>query len=366
MSDSSFNYDRTGRLIEESIERIELDLDGLSVYTEAATGGFAATAATAAAAGAERVYALTADSPYGSAAEARAHTQTLTERVGEKSALVFPEEKNRAEFAEADVVTNTGFVRPFDEQVADWLGPTAAISLMYEPWEFRSEDMDIEALWRNEVPVLGTDESDQRVATQRYLRSLAPKIAFECDLEVFLGDFAVVGSGRMARHAREGLEDLGADTIQLTPSETHHEDSVDSLDAETAAGLDALVVVDHATDRLLVGEDGLVDTNELASRSPGVTVIHICGPISQPDMDAAGVRYVPESPAPAGTMSYTTGYLGPRPIVDLHAAGLRVGADLARELRAGAAFRTATETVAATPLGADFAEEFKERHGFYG
>ena len=361
-----FNYPRTARLIEEAVASLDLDLAGLSVYTEAATGGFAATAATAIAAGADTVYALATDSSYGTATEAQDHTERLTNRVGDGGRLVFRNRKRRTDVVVADIVTNTGFVRPIDEQMVDWLSGESAIPLMYEPWEFRAADMDIDALWAKGIPVLGTDESDDRVATQRYLRALAVKVALECDLEVQRGSFLVIGDGRMAAYAARGLDALGGSVTRIAPEELEDgDDVVGWLSDDVLERLDAVFVVDHETDRTLIGTGGLIEPATLARRAPGVVVAHICGPIAADELDAAEIRYVPSTPAPAGTMSYTTGYLGPRPIVELHAAGLRVGADLVRERRAGADWRTATKTVSETPLALDFDDPFKQEHGFY-
>lgn len=91
MSQREFNYRRTARLIDEAIDAFDLDLTELSIYTEAATGGFAATAAIAVAAGAETVYALAEGSRYGSAAEAQAHIKQLAKHVGDEQNMVFPE-----------------------------------------------------------------------------------------------------------------------------------------------------------------------------------------------------------------------------------------------------------------------------------
>lgn len=358
----SVNYPRTARLVLDAVDMFDLELDGYTVYTEAATGGFAATAATAVAAGAETVYALARDSSHGSAEQARDHTRRLTAQVGDEQKLFFPDSKRPEHFTEVDIVTNTGFVRPIDEQVADWLGPNAAVPLMFETWEYREVDMDIEALWQHDIPVVGTDERDDRVATQRYLRALAVAIAFECDVEIMKGEFVVLGNGRMASHTVEGLETLGGSVTRVGLNDN---DGTATVSAETVTDIDVLFVIDHQTDDLLVGTGGLIDPAVLAKHTPGVTVAHIAGPVAIDDLDAANIRYVPDNPAPPGTMSYTTGHLGPRPIVDLHTAGLRVGADLVREQRRGADLLTATERVTSSPLGMDFDDTFKRANGFY-
>ncbi len=61
------NQRRVFRLIDEAIERLGLQLSGLRVLTEAASGAFVVTPLIAARAGASRVHAVTTDSVHGPA-----------------------------------------------------------------------------------------------------------------------------------------------------------------------------------------------------------------------------------------------------------------------------------------------------------
>ena len=73
---------RAARLINEiTRSHLSLDLSGLNVVTEAATGAFAVTAAIAALAGAE-VQAIAADSQYGSFDDARIATLSVAAACG--------------------------------------------------------------------------------------------------------------------------------------------------------------------------------------------------------------------------------------------------------------------------------------------
>lgn len=361
-----FNLGRAARLIDGAVSSFDLDLEGLTVYTEAATGGFASTAALAVAADAESVYALAADSSHGRAEEARNHTTELTAQVGDEDQLLFPDEKREKDVREADIVTNTGFVRPIDATMVGYLEPPVAIPLMYEPWEFRSSDIDIEAAWNAGIPVLGTDESDDRVATQEYLRCLGPALAFESDIEVFKSNCLVVGGGRMAEHAAAGFASLGAAVDIVAPDTgevaTMGTDRDGHIPPER---LDLVLVVDHATDTNLLGDDGVLDGEYLDRLPTGVIVNHVCGPMSTDVLDDKNIKYVPDEPAATGSMSFTTGHLGPRPIIDLHGAGLRVGEDLRRALTEESDLEDVTSKVASTALAADFDESFKKEHGFY-
>jgi len=362
---------RIARLIERAVADFSLDFSGLTVYTEAATGAYATTAPIAAAAGADEVVAISADSPYGTAADAREQTVNIAEEIGCNGRIRFVSEKRKSDFRQVDVVTNTGFVRPIDDTVVSWLKPTATVPLMFEPWEFRDADIDIRACWRKGVPVLGTDESDDRVMTQHYLGSLAAKLLFEADIEVLNTRVAVVGSGQMAVYTVDYLRTYGADVVHVSPVENtpELEESRDRrrLNHPSAelSTLDAVVVVEHHDDYDILGDWDDISAAELAAVNPSIRVVHVCGALDTEAVAAADLSCLPSDPAPFGSMSYTTGYLGPRPVIDLHAAGLRVGELLARRRRAGDSVEEATDVVAAHSVAADFSEEFKRDYGFF-
>ena len=82
-----FDVVRTARIVRRVVDETGLDLRGLDVLTEAATGPFAATAAMAAFAGADEVVALARDSSFGSAEDAFAATagQARTTRENRRS-----------------------------------------------------------------------------------------------------------------------------------------------------------------------------------------------------------------------------------------------------------------------------------------
>jgi hypothetical protein len=60
---------------------------------------------------------------------------------------------------------------------------------------------------------------------------------------------------------------------------------------------------------------------------------------------------VPDFVAKPGFMNVTTAYVGPRPVVDLHAGGLKVGEIAVRALRAGCNSDAAEKRVIAEGIG---------------
>lgn len=312
---------RTLRLIEQAVERFALDLGGVTVLTEAATGPFATTAVIAAAGGADHVIAVTRDSPWGSVADSRTAVTELAEALGLSDRIHITDVPASELAAQADLVTNLGFVRPIDRPFIQRLPDGAVVTLMWEPWEHRPEDVDLAACAERGIPVLGTDERDPRVGTFDYLGVLAAKLLLEVGLEVERCRLAVVGSEPFGSIVRERLAAFGSSIVE--PS--HLAGSI------SRGEVDAVVLVEHRDRRPVLGPDAALQPRSLAAY--GIPVVHIAGGVDVEAAAEAGLTVHPWPPAPAGSMTVTTGYLGPRPVVDLHAAGLRVGQALVEGMR---------------------------------
>src|SRR5438270_13673546 len=104
---------RVERLIDEAVERFALDLSGVTVLTETASDPFVVTPLIAARAGAE-VIAVTRDSRFAAAGEVGDYTLEWARGLGlePQIEIYFGAGADRA--ADADLVTNLGFVRPID------------------------------------------------------------------------------------------------------------------------------------------------------------------------------------------------------------------------------------------------------------
>ncbi|WCB46378.1 hypothetical protein [Nitratidesulfovibrio vulgaris] len=309
--------ERSARLALQAISRFGLDLSGRCVYTEAASNAFAWTALIAAMTGAE-VTAQTRDSRFGTADEVEADTLRLARTLGVADRIRVVRAPDRAALARADVVTNLGFVRPISADKVAWLKEGAVICLMWEPWEFRPEDLDLAACHARGIPLLGTNERDPQLRTFRSVGLLAVKLLLEQGLEILGCHVALLGKGHFADEARTCLESLGAQvTVADTPCALPCDDA-------GHAPLDAAICIEHMRhDLLLVGQGGVLDTSR--PLPVGLTIVHICGLADPEAARAAGCAMHPECPAAPGVMSFTTAHLGPKPVIDLHAAGLRVG-----------------------------------------
>jgi hypothetical protein len=379
--------DRCLRLIHGAIEAFELDLGGLTVLTEAASGPFVTTPLIAALAGAEKVRALTRDSRYATAREVEELTVGLAERWKVADRIEVLTSREDPGIAESEVVTNLGFVRPLDRAMLERLGPAAAIALMFEPWESRDADIDLSCCRELGIPVLGTNEDDPRLRTFEYLPLIAARLLFDLEVEVSGSRLVLVAKGKFAGALEGGLTGMGATVEGFAPPlapqpgadvekekqnkkgkvaklRSSRSGSTSSPRArgfgEAIAAADAIIVADHPGSGPILGPGAALTAADLLDWNPGIVLAHISGDVGAAELAAAGLRHAPARIAPPGHMSVTAGWLGPRPVIDLHTAGLAVGAALTRARRGGLDGPRAEESVLAS---LSFAQGFPASEG---
>jgi len=317
------NLNRIHQLIENAIHKFFLDLRGLHVLTEAATGYYVLTPVIAALAGAGQVYAITCNSRYGTASSVRNETIRLATHWGVEKKIEVFESRNDPCIQKADIVTNLGFVRPLDAPFLRRLKPKAVIPLMWETWEYRPEDLDLKECRRLGIPVLGTNEHHPDLRIFDYLGPLALKLLLAMDVEVYHSNIVIIGSGEFADIIKKCLLSLKASVTLLNP----HNSGIleEKMSHEALRSADAIVVAEHHSRGMLIGPEGKISPEMLRKLNPYLAIAHICGGVDRVELESAGIRCVPNEFATPGHMSVTTDYLGPRPLIDLHTAGLKVG-----------------------------------------
>jgi hypothetical protein len=330
---------RARRVAEKAIACLGLDLGGLHVLTEAASGPYLWTPLLAALAGAGRVEAVAADTPYHRAEDVRTDTLAAAERWGVADRLRVVSRATAAP-EEADVVTNTGAVRPIDAALVARLRGTAVVALMWETWEHLPEQVDLDACRARGVLVLGTDERRGPCAIAPYVGLLGVRALLDLGLEVVRTRVVVLGGQDLVAGGIErGLRAAGADVVRVA-----------ALDDLRVGDAEALVVAEHAARAPLA-----LPVDELAGAGTAVAVV--AGTVDAGALRAAGVPVTPERIAPPGAMSLHAGMLGVRPVLELYAAGLRVGEVAARARLEGLGVREAARRALCDAPAMDFPGE---------
>jgi len=208
------NVSRAYKVIQTSISTFSLDLSGLVVLTEAATGYYMLTPLIGALAGADAVYALSLDSRFGEAKDIQREIMKMarTWKVGDKIKIL--NDRSDTRLGNVDIVTNLGFVRPLDLAFLKRLKRTAVVPLMWETWEYRADDLDLAACRKLGISVLGTNEHHVSLRTFEYIGYVAIKLLMEAGIEVFQSKIVVLGAGEFCDHTLRTLKALKA---KVTP-----------------------------------------------------------------------------------------------------------------------------------------------------
>jgi hypothetical protein len=316
------NPARLVRLIRDTISFLELDLSGLTVLTEAASGPFVVTPIIALLAGAKRVIALTGDSNYASAEEVIAQTRALEQFCHPKAEIEIHTERSLSIFSQADIVTNLGFVRPIDNQAVAAMKPGAVVPLMCEAWEFRPGDVDLEACRQKGISVFGTNEDYPGLEVFSYSGWLCLKMLFEAQIEVYKNRIIVVSSDKFGTVIERLLSRSGVD-VRLVPN-------LLDVSEEQLASADVLVVADYTREDVIIGTGGDITSEELSRLTQGITIVQFAGRVDTHGLADNGIMLYPGKTLDPHRMAMTLAVLGPRPVIELHAAGLKVGEMAAR------------------------------------
>jgi hypothetical protein len=295
----------------DAIERCHLVLSGATVLTEAATGAYSVTPVVAAMAGARRVFAITRDSKYGSTDHVQKSTTELAIVAGVEDRLEFVKEKTKEIVSEADIITNSGYVRPIDAQMISWMKPKAVVPLMYEAWELRPSDVDLAACFQRRIRTAGTNERHPAVDVFSFLGTMAVKLLLDAGIAVYGSTILLLCDNPFSAFIAKGLASCGADV-------------------HTYCGLSAVgdgVAYDAIISALQPRQQPVlsaVDAIIINDRWPGSVVAQFWGDMDRSAFLAAGVPlWPPQVPAP-GHMGILPSAVGPEPIVRLQTAGLKV------------------------------------------
>jgi hypothetical protein len=304
-------------LMEAAIQRCRLDLSGKVVFTEAASGAYVVTPLLAGLAGADKVFALARPTCHGSIDEVTSQTLELSRLLGRPGRIEIVTEKSLDVLRQADIVTNSGHVRPLDAGTIRALKPTAVIPLMYEAWEFRDADVDLDACRARQIPVAGTNECHPAIDMFSFLGMMAIKLLADGGVAVYGSRILVLCDNPFARFLQDGLERAGAivDVREVLPIEDEARDH------------DAILVALRPTAAPVLGR---VDAFRIGSYWKRAVVAQFWGDVDRAALTEAGVPVTPANAPSIGHMGVLPSAIGPEPVVRLQAGGLKVGEVLSK------------------------------------
>lgn len=301
------------RSIRHRIDVCDLDLTGWILTTEAATGAYAATAAAAAAAGAE-VWALAADSLYGSVAEARHDVGVLADALGVRSdGITIVTNKGDLPLETTDMVTNSGHLRPITASFIARLPPTAVIALMYEAWEARHDDIEYGAAARRGIRIIGVNEHHPACDAFRFLGDLVVAAVLRRRWPIRGMRVGVLSDNAFGEPVVKTLRSMGADARIFDRKASGRGSSWDlAVIATTPATSSA--------DRAMTWAPA--ELADLVIHSDAFCCVQLWGDVDRDRLRAAGVMIEPETEPVPGHQGVAMSAAGFEAVIRLQVGGM--------------------------------------------
>lgn len=299
------------------IEALRLDLSGRVVITEAATGTYACTAVIAALAGAERVHCVSRDTAhYGGFDDAVAATMTLAAQAGVADRIDIARSIDPDVLASCDILTNSGHLRPITAGTIARLPRTAVIALMFEAWEFRETDLDLDACRERGIRVAAVNERHPDVGVFPFLGPLCVRQLTDAGLDPAGRRVALLCDNPFAAFLLAGLREAGAGVSLF-----------DAANKVPAADWDAVVVALDPGRNQVLGNTEIV---ELSQKAPDALLTQFWGDIEGTSRCLWPGKIWPVWEPGRGHMGILLNALGHEPIVRLQTGGLRAAEQIWR------------------------------------
>ncbi len=320
---------RAIKFAQQLVRKYVIDCSGLTVLTEAASGAYLFNPMIPILGGAARVITFCQNSRYASAQEVEESMHAVYVQAGLADRYEFETRLNASIIGSADIVTNSGHLRPFNGDFLESMKNTGVLPLMWEPWELRPGEIDLDVARRRGILIMGTNEHQAPCDLRPYSFLTALHLAMSHKASVADDRILVIGNQpTLAYPMADGFHRLNISCRRLSPTCTPTEA------AEAVAWATYIIVAEHVDQRLLVGPGGLIDTQSLVdANTTGVGVVS--GNVDRDHLEKHGISVHPERIAPPGFMSYMPSELGPYSVMDLFAAGVKVGQVMARARLSG-------------------------------
>ncbi|WP_460935673.1 hypothetical protein [Phycicoccus ginsengisoli] len=314
------------------LDELDLDLAGRVVLTEAATGPYVVTALLAALAGAE-VFAFAKDTAYGTAERAIDATRSAGSGLDLRHEVTYLTELAPEVVAAADVITNSGQLRPLDESLLRHAKDSVVLPLMYEAWEWREGDLDLAYARRRGMTVGATNERHPGVDVFGYLGDMAVKQVFDAGTTPYRNRFVLVANNDFGPYIARVLGRVCAGLAVVAPDEQRNSyadlPGVDWVGGFPQVRLpaayraaEAVVFTAYPFDRTWIGHGAPIDVAGLAASLDHPLVLRYAGDVDVPALEAHGVRCFP-AVVPSGHMGVLPSAVGFDPVIRLQAGGLK-------------------------------------------
>lgn len=316
---------------------LALDLAGKVVITEAASGPYAATAVYAALAGAD-VHAFVKDSRFGSVSEVKEQVISLAAQLNCQNRISFYESRHDLPWSKADIITNSGSLRPIADEFIVQCPNSCVLSLMFEEWEYREQDFSLTTCKQNNIRVVGVNERHPQVDVFGYLGDMVIRLIQDAGKTPYRNSFIVVGNNDFVPYLLQPLTAAAARVGVFAPS--NYKLKIEQLGAQYLGefasfqilpeweSTEAVIYTGAPFTHVRWHESDSLRASELSKLNAPV-LLRFAGDIDEKHLATNNVTFYPSAVA-SGHMGIIPSQIGWDPILRLQAGGLKV-AELAHK-----------------------------------
>ena len=316
------------------VNNLQLNLKDKTVLTEAATGAYIVTPVLAALAGA-KVYAYSKTTRYGKLEEVFSNTRVLADSFKEYNLDIHYTDKLEPEIiAQADIITNSGHLRPLNESLLKHAKNQLVIPLMYEAWEWREADMDIHYIRKRGFKIGATNERHPDVDVFNYLGDMALKHIFDAGITPYNNKFILLCNNDFGPFIAKVLSRMCDGLAVIDKDE--HKDWYDRMQIDWIGGFpkfqvpasyknaEAIIFTAYPFDQNWIGENAPISMQQLQTQLSDPFILRYAGDLDEESLQKKGLRYFPQH-VHSGHMGILPSAIGYDPIIRLQSGGLKAG-----------------------------------------
>lgn len=317
-----------------TVAALELDLKDKTVLTEAASGPYVVTPILAALAGA-KVYAFTRSTRYGNVNEIFAETSKVMKECSFMELdLTLIDKLTPDVVAQADIITNSGHLRPLDQNLLKDAKDHLVIPLMYEAWEWRDADMDLNYIKARGFKVGATNERHPDIDVFNYLGDMALKLIFDAGLCPYNNRFILICNNDFGPYIAKVLARNCAGLLVVDEAKNRDRYTGIAVEfmrsfpdikiPESFSDAEAIIFTAYPFTKEWIGNTHPISLESIKSQVKDPYFLRYCGDLSVADLNQSGLRYFP-SEVQSGHMGVLPSAIGYDPIIRLQAGGLKAG-----------------------------------------
>jgi hypothetical protein len=316
------------------VEALQLNLKGKTVLTEAASGAYIVTPVLAALAGA-KVFAFTKNTRYGKTEDVFAETKKLAGTFRKFPLDIYYIDQLTPDIiSQADIITNSGHLRPLNKEMLIHAKDSLAIPLMYEAWEWRSADMDIQYIRQRGFKIGATNERHPEVDVFNYLGDMALKQIFDAGICPYGNKFVLICNNDFGPFIAKVLAGVCKGVAIIDKDEHRQRYQMNQVDwiggfpdlqiPESYRNAEAVIFTAYPFDQEWIGENTPISMEQLQSKMSDPYIMRYAGDLNETALSSKGIRYFPTI-VQSGHMGILPSAIGYDPIIRLQSGGLKAG-----------------------------------------